>query len=152
MSKPASSTRPQARPPGPPTAGRHPWRRTFVVAESAIAASALLGTVMLLTGTAVPDVGQLSSLGLHSWVLPGLWLAASVAVPSAAAAWAAVVRWPGTPAVVLVASALLLVELGVQVPFLGFDPLQVIMGVSAVGLAALAWHARRQGWVAPRSR
>ena len=123
-----------------------PFRRTFVVAEGLIAVNGVIGTVMLVTNTYVPDVSALRPLGLHSWTLPGLWLFASVAAPSAVASWAAARRHDRAPEAVIVASGLLLVELLVQLPFLGFDPLQPIMGVPALVLAALALRARRDGW------
>src|SRR5690348_5292712 len=103
------------------TARAYPFRRTFVVAEALIAVNGAIGTVMLLTNTFVPDVSVLSPLGLHTWTLPGLWLFASVAAPSAFASWAAARRHDRAPVAVLCASTLLLVELLVQIPFLGFD-------------------------------
>jgi len=124
----------------------YPFRRTFVIAEALIAVNAVIGTIMLLTNTFAPDVSVLRPLGLHSWTLPGLWLFASVAAPSAWAGWAAARRHDRAPEAVVLASVLLLVELLVQVPFLGFDPLQPVMGVPALVLAALALRARRNGW------
>lgn len=124
----------------------YPFRRTFVAADGLIAASGLAGTVMLLTNTYVPDVSALRSLGLHSWTLPGLWLFASVAAPSALASLLAARRHERAPEAVMLASTLLVVELVVQLPFLGFDPLQPIMGVPALVLAGLAVRARRDGW------
>ena len=123
-----------------------PFRRTFVVAEGLIAVNGVIGTAMLVTNTYVPDVSVLRPIGLHSWTLPGLWLFASVAAPSAMACRAAARRHARTPEAVLLASGLLLVELLVQLPFLGFDPLQPVMGVPALVLAGLALRARRDGW------
>lgn len=51
----------------------------------------------------------------------------------------------GTPAV-LAASALLAIELLVQIPFLGFSMLQLIFGIVAVGMAAVALRAWKAGW------
>jgi hypothetical protein len=46
---------------------------------------------------------------------------------------------------VLLASAMLALELVVQLPFLGFNVLQAVFGTVAVVMAALAWQARRSG-------
>ena len=142
MSAPMSAPGTRVEPFRPP----EPYRRLFVIAEAVIGGNALLGTALLLTDTFTPDVSVLAPLGLHSWVLPGLWLFASVAVPSGWACRAALLRSAKAPEVVLVASAALLVELAVQLPFLGFDPLQVVMGVPALALAFVAVDARRRGW------
>ena len=47
---------------------------------------------------------------------------------------------------VLLASALLAIELLVQIPFLGFSILQAIFGAVAVGMAVMGLLARRAGW------
>lgn len=124
----------------------YPYRRTFIVAEAIIGLAAFVGAIQLFTDTFVPDISALDSLGLTSWTLPGLWLLVSVAVPSAVAvvlAW----RCSGSaPVAVLVASGLLLVELLVQIPFLGPSMLQLVLGVTAFVLAALAIRARALGW------
>ena len=59
-----------------------PWRRTLAGLTAFTAAGAWVGSAQLLTGTFTPPVSDLEPLGLDSWVLPGLWLLASVAVPS----------------------------------------------------------------------
>ena len=133
----------------PASRGGYPFRRTFVVAEGLIAVSGVAGTIMLFTNTFVPDVSALRSLGLHSWTLPGIWLFVSVVAPSVVASWRAARRLRRAPEAVMLASALLVVELVVQLPFLGFDPLQPIMGVPALILAGLAVRARRDGWHPP---
>ena len=122
------------------------WRRTVGVVSALTAAAAAAGSVQLLTGSFTPPVSDLRPLGLGSWVLPGLWLAGSVAVPcagTAVLAWRRS-RWMGPAAVV--AGALLAVELVVQVPFVGFDPLQGVMGMVAISLVGLgSSSARRSG-------
>jgi hypothetical protein len=65
-----------------------------------------------------------------------------VAVPSTVAAWLAWRRSPHAPTAVLVASALLAVELLVQIPFVGPSMLQAVMGTVAIVLAVLALAAR----------
>ncbi len=123
-----------------------PHRTVFVAVESLVALGGLAGTVQLVTGTYTPPVADLEPLGLSSWVLPGVWLFSSVAVPSAVAAVLAWRRSPSTPTAVLVASGLLAVELAVQIPFVGPSALQAVFGTVALGMAGLAVHARRTGW------
>jgi len=125
--------------------GTYPYRRTFIGVESFVAIGGLAGAWQLWTGTYAPPVSDLEVLGLDSWKLPAVWLFASVAAPSAAAAIAALRRWPHAPAVVLVASGLLLVEVAVQIPFVGPSALQAVFGAVGIGLGALAWSARRSG-------
>ena len=124
----------------------NPHRAILVGAETLVAVGGLAGALQLLTGTFTPPVTDLEPLGLSSWVLPGVWLFATVAVPSSAAAWLAWRRAPVAPAAVLVASGTLAVELVVQIPFIGPSALQAVFGTFAVGLAGLALDARRQGW------
>lgn len=138
-----SPARPLARPGSGPSV--RPFRHTLAVAEALVALGALLGTVMLVSGVGTPPVSAIEGLGLHSWVLPGLWLFASVAVPSTVAAWLAVVGSPHAPDAVLVASALLVVELAVQLPFLGFSLFQPVFGAVAVVLAVIALAAKDTG-------
>lgn len=123
-----------------------PHRRVFIAGEVAIGGAATLGSAMLLAGVGTPEVARLAALHLHSWVLPGVWLFGSVAVPSAMAARAALRRSRGAPVAVVVASALLLLELAVQVPFIGPSALQLVTGVPGTLLAGLALRARAQGW------
>jgi len=128
--------------------GRHPdqrrtvrWRRSLVATCGLTSAAGLVGAAQLVSGTFTPPVRDLDPLGLESWVWPGVWLAASVAVPCGVAAWLA---WRSSPRVgraAVVAGCLLLVELAVQVPFVGPDPLQAVMALVAVALVAMG----RQG-------
>ncbi len=53
---------------------------------------------------------------------------------------------PGRRQPCWVASALLATELLVQIPFLGFSVLQLIFGTVAIGMAVLAFLARKEGW------
>jgi hypothetical protein len=113
-----------------------------------VALGGAAGTVQLLAGIATPPDSALDPFerfGVSGWELPALWLFASVAVPSAVAAAAALHGSPRTPQWVLLASALLAVELLVQMPFLGLNVLQAVFGTVAVAMAVLAWQARRSG-------
>jgi hypothetical protein len=121
------------------------WRRTLGILAGVTALGGLAGAVQLVTGTFTPPVSDLDPLGLDSWVLPGLWLAASVAVPCAVVA---VLAWRrsrrlGTAAVV--AGLLLGFELVVQVPFVGPSMLQAFMGTVAGLLVGLGLLSRRAG-------
>ncbi len=129
----------------------YPGRWLFITAETAVAFAGTVGAVQLVSGSFTPPVSDLDALGLNSWVLPGIWLFASVGLPAGAAAWLAWRRSPSTPKAVLLASGLLLLELGVQVPFVGPSVLQAVMGTVAVGLAATAVAAGRRGWGDPVS-
>ena len=130
-------------------ARRHLW--PIAVVESLVSLAGAAGALQLVTGTYAPPVTDLTPLGLTSWVLPGLWLFASVAVPSALAAWLAWRASPAAPVAALVAAAALLVELAVQLPFVGPSALQAVLGAVALAVAALAWRARAAAAVS-RSR
>jgi len=123
-----------------------PFRWVFVCAESVLAAAATAGALQLASGSFTPPRSDLDALGLSSWVLPGVWLFVSVAVPSGTAAWLAARRSPATPTAVLVASSLLAVELLVQIPFVGPSGLQAVMGTAALALGGLSVYCRRHGW------
>lgn len=122
--------------------GRYRYRRAFIIVEAVIAFGALAGTVQLIADKATPPVSDLDALGLSSWTLPGVWLFVSVAVPSAVAAWLAWRRSAHAPVLVLIASGALLVELVVQIPFIGLSPFQFVFGTAAVTTAVLAVRAQ----------
>lgn len=111
--------------------------RVLAVLAGLTSTAAWIGTAQLVLGVYTPPVADLEPLGLHSWLLPGLWLAASVAVPCLVVAVMAARRSPRTGWAALVAAALLVVELVVQVPFVGLDPLQAVMGTVALVIAGL---------------
>ena len=123
-----------------------PFRRTFVVAGALLALAGAAGAVQLIAGVSTPPVDDLDPLGLHSWVLPGIWLFVAVAVPGAVVAVLAVIRRPVTPTAALAACGLLVFELVVQIPFVGPSPLQAVLGTVAVALGVIALRARRAGW------
>jgi hypothetical protein len=128
-----------------------PFRRTMVAVETLVGLAGLAGSMQLLTGVATPPASVLSPLGLSSWMLPAGWLFLTVALPSGLAAWLAWRRSPWAPVAVLVASALLATELLFQIPFLGLSLLQLIFGTVAIGMAVVAFLARKAGWW-PRGR
>lgn len=131
---------------GSATGARAPalrWRRTLGATALLTSAAAAVGSVQLMAGVFTPPVSDLSSLGLQSWVLPGLWLAASVALPCAATAFLARKCSPWLGAAAVGSGALLLVELAVQIPFIGLDPLQAVMAAVAVFMASLGFVSHR---------
>jgi hypothetical protein len=95
-----------------------------------------------VTGVATPPDTDLPA-GLDSWVVPGVWLCATVAIPWTVAAWLTWRRSDHAPTAVLLACTALAVELAVQIPFVGFSVLQLVFGVVAVALGEMALEARR---------
>lgn len=106
--------------------------------EAFIAIGALAGTWQLWDGTFAPPVSDLEPLGLDSWRLPAVWLFVSVAAPSLVALYAAATDRTWAPYAVLVASVLLVVEVTVQIPFVGPSILQAVFGGLALVLGAVA--------------
>jgi hypothetical protein len=127
--------------------GSYPHRAVLMTAESLVALAGAAGAVQLWAGVATPPPEAIAPLGLTTWKVPAVWLFASVAVPSATAAWLLHRRSPSAPTAVLVASGLLATELAVQVPFVGPSSLQAVFGSVSAGLAGLAVRARRHGWL-----
>ena len=130
----------------PESTARFPYRWGLVAGECLLALGGTAGAAQLVTGTFTPPVSDLAPLGLHSWVLPGVWLFVSVAAPSSVAAVLAWRESPAAPTAVLAASAALAVELVVQIPFVGPSVLQGVCGAAGLLLATMAWRARRRGW------
>ncbi len=122
--------------------GEHRFRAVFVVTWAVTCVGAVGGSISMIIGQGTPPLSAIEPLGLDSWVLPGLWLLASVAVPAAVVVVLAWRRSARTPAAVLIASGVLAIELAVQVPFVGPSVLQAVFGAVAVTMAALAWAAR----------
>lgn len=119
------------------------WRRTLGWLAGVTSVAAAAGAVQLVTGFYTPPVEDLEPLGLRSWVLPGVWLGLSVAAPCAVVACLALRRDPRVGLASVVAGLLLLLELVVQIPFVGLDPLQAVMGSVAVLLLVLGTLSRR---------
>lgn len=122
-----------------------PLRRTLLLGEGAVSAAAAVGVLQLLAGIATPPPESLPP-GLGDWTLPALWLFGTVTVPSAAAAYLAFRRSARAPQVALAATCLLLLEVIVQIPFLGLNVLQPVVALAGLGLAWTALRARRLGW------
>jgi hypothetical protein len=121
----------------------YPFRRAMGVIETVLAIAAGVGVVQLAAGIATPPDAQLPP-GLHSWAIPAVWLFATVFLPSTAAAVALFNRARSAPDLVLVATVALGAELVVQIPFLGWSWLQLVVGIAAVAAAVLAWRARQR--------
>jgi hypothetical protein len=124
---------------------RWPNRPLLITVEGVISLAGFAGSVQLLTGIATPPDADLPP-HLSTWALPALWLFTSVSLPAAVASWLAWRCSAHAPAAVMVASAALAVELAVQVPFVGFNILQVAFGLLAGLMALVALDARRRGW------
>jgi hypothetical protein len=121
-----------------------PHRRIFTCAEALIALSALAGTAQLFAAGA-PLKSELP-LGLPAPLVPGLWLFFLVAVTAALASWLCWRRSAWGPTAVLVASTGLGIDVVAQIPFVGFNVLQLVFGAVAVAMALLALDAWRRGW------
>jgi hypothetical protein len=120
-------------------------RRALVATSGLTSLAALVGSGQLVTGTYAPPVSDLEPLGLDTWVLPGIWLLLSVALPCGITA---VLAWRASPSAGawgIAAGVLLLVELAVQIPFVGWDPLQPTLAVVAVLLVLLGFRVHGQG-------
>jgi hypothetical protein len=127
-----------ARDPGPPI---------LMVVLPLLSLAGAAGAVQLIAGVATPPVDDLAPLGLSSWVLPGIWLMMSVAVPSAVATVALRRRSPRAGALALLVAVLLGIELAVQIPFVGFSVLQLVLSLVGVVIAALALRMISRGGV-----
>ena len=122
--------------------GDYPFRQLMNIIEIVLGAGAAAGAMQLLAGVATPPNDQLP-FGLHSWTWPAVWLLATVCVPSVVAAVALSRRSASGPALVLVATVLLGVELLVQIPFIGLSWLQLVVGMLGASAAGMAIVARR---------
>ena len=60
--------------------------RSVVVLAGTTSVAAWVGAAQLVLGVYTPPVSDLEPLGLETWLLPGLWLAASVGLPCLVAA------------------------------------------------------------------
>lgn len=121
------------------------FRRSIGVIETVLAIGSAAGAGMLMAGVATPPDGDLPS-GLASWVLPGLWLLATVCLPATVATIAVAQRRSWAPIAVLIAAAALAVELVVQIPFVGTNWLQAgvaLLGATAAGLAVTSLRRSR---------
>jgi hypothetical protein len=130
----------------PALASPCPLRRTLVAVQAVLATCGAAGALQLGLGIATPPISTIEGIGLTSWDLPALWLFTTVAVPAGVGALFA---WRGVsvaPLAAVVTGVALLVELLVQMPFLGLNVLQAVFGLVAISLMALGWQAHRAGW------
>lgn len=128
--------------PEPTTPG--PLRAVFVGVEGLVGMAAVAGTGQLLADIATPPDKDLP-FGWQDWTVPGVWLFATVALPSLLAAALALRASRWTADAVIGASTALAVEVLVQIPFVGPSILQLICGAVAIVMAVLAWRVR-PGW------
>lgn len=120
---------------------RYPFRWSMNVIEMLLAIGSGIGAALLIADVGTPPDSDLP-LDLHGWTLPAVWLLVMVFLPSVVAVLAVSKRDPSGPAAVLGASALLGVELLVQIPFVGLSWLQLIAAVLGASAAAMAVVAR----------
>ena len=120
---------------------RHPYRLAIVALGGLTAVGGWLGTWQLVAGVATPPAGDLPP-GLDTWVLPGVWLCATVAIPWTVATLLEWFRSDLAPVAVLVACTTLALELAVQIPFVGFSVLQLVFVLVAVAVAEMAQESR----------
>ena len=129
---------------------RFPFRRTMLVVETLVGVSGLAGSIQLLVGVATPPVSVLNPLGLASWTLPAGWLFLTVAL-----LWFG--RLARVAALALGADSRAGGEriAGDRVTFPNpvsrLQRLALIFGTVAIGMAVVAFLARRAGWW-PRGR
>jgi hypothetical protein len=112
------------------------WDRALIALQSALATSAVLGSLGLslqLHGFEMPT-SWLRPLPLDSWVLPGVALLALVGLPLAAAAVAGFRRDRRRAVLSWCAAGLLVAWLGVQVAVIG---IRAAVQVVTLGLAVL---------------
>jgi hypothetical protein len=97
---------------------------------------------MLVTDSWYLPLDNLEPLPLHSWVLPGLALIAGVAVPMLAAAALIALRARRAPEAAIVAGALLVGWITVQVLIAPYFWLQPVMAAFGAAIGGLGWWWR----------
>jgi hypothetical protein len=127
------------------------WLRTLSIVDGLLALLAVWGGVSLIVGAPgfrLP-VEWLASVGLGSWVLPGVEL---IVVIGGVLGWAAVACWraaPHAPTVSLLAGVVLFAWLVVQLVVIGpRTPAQVLTAAADLLVIVLACGAaaRRRSW------
>jgi len=113
-------------------------------AQLLVALAAFVGSLQLALGIATPPTTDLDRLGLTTWILPAVWLFGVVAVPFAVAGILTLRGSSGGLIASLTASGLLMLELAVQVPFVGLNLMQPVMAAVAISTATAAWHRHPQ--------
>jgi hypothetical protein len=122
--------------------GRHLLPATLFCLELVVGVQAVYGGVMLVTDAWRLPLDHLDPLPLHSWVPPGIALLAGVAAPMLAAATLIGIRSRHAPAAAVVAGALLLGWIAVQVLVAPFFWLQPVMAASGAAIGGLGWWWR----------
>lgn len=120
------------------------WHRTrlirvvLVVLELFVGAGAVYGGVMLIRDSWRLPVSDLAPLPLDSWVLPGLALLASVAMPMLAAAYLVTRELARAADASVLAGAILvgwiLFQLAVIGPQMALQGIMLVLGVAIAGL------------------
>lgn len=115
-------------------------RAGLVGLELFVGVGAVYGGIMLIRDSWALPLSDLDPLPLTSWVLPGVALLATVAIPMVLAAWL-VVRGNGRAANVSIAAGAFLVgwilfQLAVIGPQMGLQAVMLVLGgiVAALGL------------------
>jgi hypothetical protein len=113
-------------------------------AQLLVSLAAVAGSIQLALGIATPPPSDLGPLGLTSWTLPAVWLFFVVAMPFAIAGVLTLRGSSRALVASLTASGLLVLELVVQIPFVGFNAMQLVMAAVAIvtGLLARRRHLR----------
>ncbi len=127
----------------PPTVHHGRLRATLAVLEGLTGVAAVYGGAMLIADAWRLPVADLAPLPLHSWVVPGVALVLTVAVPMGAAAVAVRRRSTraaaGSIAVGLILAAWVLVQVAVIGPQMF---LQAVLFVTGLVIAALGMALR----------
>ena len=126
-----------------PRPARHPW---LAVLTGAVAVNALAGSALMVTG--VLDFGDTvtARLPLHSTTLAALALAVIVGLPMAGAAVLAARGHPRAVEAAMLAGALLVGWIGVQLTVIRtFSPLQPVMAAAGVAVFLAGVAARSRG-------
>lgn len=128
--------------PDPPTGALVRGDRDVLLggAQLLVSLAAVAGSIQLVLGIATPPSSDLDPLGLTTWTLPAFWLFLVVGAPFAIAGILTLRGSSRALVASLAASGLLVLELVVQIPFVGVNAMQPLMAVVAVGTGLLAWR------------
>jgi hypothetical protein len=124
------------------------WARAaLVVVEAFVAIGAIYGSIMLITDAWRLDRSMLRHLPVDTWVLPGVALAALIAVPYVLATILVVMRHSMARTVSLAAGGILvgwiLAQLVLIQQYFFLQPVMAVSGLLTIGLACLVPHKDR---------